>query len=49
MQQSEDAKLEAQFSVLNSYVICGISALAQKIEQMLESNISFLQQDERTN
>ena len=37
VKQSEDAKLEAQFSALKSYVICGISALVQKIEQISES------------
>ena len=65
MQQSEDAKLEAQFSALKSYIICEISVLVQKIEQisgslnnlkvkdhrntdMLESNVSFLQQELRS-
>ena len=37
VQQSEDAKLEAKFSALKCYISSEISALLQKIEQILES------------
>ena len=47
VQQSEDAKLEAQLSALKSYVICEISALVQKIEQISESLNNLKQNDNR--
>ena len=47
VQQSEDAKLEAQFSALESYVICEISALVQKIEQISESLNNLKQNDNK--
>ena len=37
VQQSEDVELKAQFFVLKSYVMCEISALVQKIEEISES------------
>ena len=47
VQQSEDAKLEAQFSALKSYVICEISTLVNKIEQISESLNNLKQNDNR--
>ena len=47
MQQSEDTKLEVQFSAIKSYVIREISALVQKIEQISESLNNLKQNDNR--
>ena len=43
VQQSEDvSKLEAKFSALKSYVMCRISILVQKIEQISENASTML-------
>ena len=47
VQESEDAKLEAQFPALKSYVICEISTLVNKIEQISESLNNLKKNDNR--
>ena len=53
VQQSEDvSKLEAKFSALKSYVMCRISILVQKIEQISENAntmLSNLKQNDNRN
>ena len=52
VQQSEDAKLDAQFPTLKGYVMCEISALVQKTEQISESvntTLNNLKQNDNRN